>query len=157
MRIKLSVVLVVVFLLILTNCGLFEGTPDVNFIEPQEGDILVRGESFKVIADIDVDYKVSGLNVELWLPLGLADKAYADSVYHDTTPDEVVYDSILWVYHFSDEEAKFLDKLTIEKELTVPSNAPVDNEYRLEIGALNLEGGFYSGYSLPVRVRSSND
>jgi hypothetical protein len=153
---KLGLVIVSVCLLILTNCSLFEGRSSVTVIEPQEGDILVKGETFKIVTYIDVDYKISELNIHLWLPTGFADSVLADSVNKDTTRSEA-YDSTLWVYHFSDEDEDFPRKLTIEKELKVPFNAPVDDGYRLVIDAFNMGKSFAQGYSLPVRVRPSGD
>jgi hypothetical protein len=156
MKMKIIMVLPVIFLLILTNCSLFEDPSSVTVIEPQEGDILVKGETFKIVTYIDVDYKISELNINLWLPTGFADSALADSVNKDTTRSEA-YDSTLWVYHFSDEDEDFPRKLTIEKELKVPFNAPVDDDYRLVIDAFNMGKSFAQGYSLPVRVRPPED
>jgi len=146
MKRKKVVVLSVIFLLFLTSCSLFEDPPSVTVIEPQKGDILIKGQSFKVVADIDTDYKINELNVRLFWA----------SVQEDDSTD---YDSTLWEYDFTDEAADFLGKITIEKELTVPLDAPVGDDYRLVLFAMTLEGtytyGYGEGYSTPVCVHSS--
>ena len=103
MKIKLSLVLVVIFLLVLTNCSLFDDYNLINLKEPQEGDVLVRGESFMVVTDFDVDEEISKINVELFLE---------------------TYDTVLWEYDLFDEDVNFKGECQIEKKLTVPSDAP---------------------------------
>lgn len=103
MKIKLSVVLVVIFLLVLTNCSLFEDPNLINLKEPQDGDVLVRGESFMVVADFDVDEEIGEINVELF---------------------SEVYDTVLWEYDLFDESVNFKGECEIDKKLTVPSDAP---------------------------------
>jgi hypothetical protein len=70
---KTILVIPVIFLLVLTNCSLFEDSSEVNLIEPQDGDVLRQGESFMLIAETDFDYGVREVNVELWLPDGITD------------------------------------------------------------------------------------
>jgi hypothetical protein len=140
MRIKLSLG-VVVFLLILANCSLFEDPPVVNITEPKEEDILVRGESFNLIAEIDADYGLHELSVELWLPDGITENPY---------------DSILWSYNVSDEGVDFIGKIEIEKEIMVPFDAPIDDSYYLQIHADNWGGGNGYTWSVPVSVLASN-
>ncbi len=142
MRKKLSLGLVVFFLLLLANCSLFEDGHVVHLIEPQAQDILVKGETFRVVADINVDDEISELKIILWLPSKIADTAFADEEY----------DSTLWAL-----EGDFPRKITIEKELTVPLNAPVNDDYRLLVDAFYAEKNMSEGYSLSVRVRSSDD
>jgi len=138
MRIKLSMVLVVIFLLVLSNCSLFEDPNPVNITEPKEGDVLLKGENFWVFADIDPEYSLYSVCVELLL------------ITEDST-----YDSTLWECNFSEEGVSVIGDLSIGKELTVPLDAPVNDNYSLQVGI--LYGGFGHGNSIPVRVRSSND
>ncbi len=148
MRIRLNRVFISILLLLFVNCGLFESLPAVRILKPKKGETLIKGEAFQVKAEIDVDFKIKELRVGLW-----------DVVKHyDTILDEEIeYDTTLWVYSFTYEEADFLREFTIEKELTVPTNAPVGDNYRLDVGVHALEEGYGLGYSLLVRVHSPND
>lgn len=148
MRIRLVRVFLSILLLLFVNCGLFEPPPAVRILKPKKGEILIKGEAFQVMAEIDVDFKIKELRVGLW-----------DVVKHyDTILDEETeYDTTLWVYSFTYEEADFLREFTIEKELTVPTNAPVGDNYRLDFLTRAWENTYGIGYSLLVRVHSPND
>lgn len=139
---KLFLVIPVIFLLLLTNCSLFEDPPEISVIEPQDGDILRQGESFTLIAEIDFDYGVREVDVELWLPDGVTD---------------IPYDSILCSYKISDEGIGFKGKFKLEKELIVPSDAPIDDSYWLQVNSTNWGGGSGYTWSVPVSVFASND
>lgn len=141
MRKKLSLVILVFFLMLLTNCSLSDAPPTVTVIEPQDKDILVRGESFTLVAEIDSDYGLHDLSVELWLPDGITENPY---------------DSVLWSYNVSDEGVDFIGKIEIEKEITIPHDAPIDDSYYLQVNANNWGGGNGYTWSVPVSVLVSN-
>ena len=141
MRKKLSLGLVVFFLLLLANCSLFEDGQIVHLIEPQANEVLVKGETFTVVTDINVDEEISELKVSLLL-----------TIPSDDTTFYWEYDSTLWAL-----EGDLPRKITIEKELTVPLDAPVNDDYRLLVDAFYAEKNMSEGYSLPVRVRSPKD
>lgn len=130
-------VLSVFLLLLLTGCGLFDDAPSVTVIEPQNEDVLVRGETFTLVAEIDADYGVHELNVELWLLDGITENPY---------------DSVLWSCNISDEGVGYTGKVEIEKQLTVPSDAPIDDSYYLQVNAGNWGGGSGYTWSVPVSV-----
>lgn len=146
MRMKLSPVIVSIFVLLLTNCSLFEDPAPVNINGPKEGDILVKGDSFYVFADIHPEYGMDAVSVRLTL-------IPEDSTYHSTfIYNRKLLECILW-----EEGISIQGDVSIAKELMVPLDAPVNDNYdlRVEIG---YQGGG-SGYvgAVPVKIRSSNE
>ncbi len=131
---KTILVLSVVFMLLLTNCSLFDDQI-VNIIEPQDEDILVRGETFTLVAEIETDSRVRELTLDLFVPAGITENPY---------------DSTLWFYNVEDEGVDFIGKIEIEKEIMVPLDVPVDDSYYLQLNAINWGGG--SGYAWTVQV-----
>lgn len=137
---KIILVLLVFITLILTNCSLFD-EPTVTVITPQNEDILIRGETFTLNAEIAVDHGTHEVYVELWLPDGISENPY---------------DSLLWSFNVSDEGLDFEGKIEIEKELTVPLDAPIDDSYYLQVNADEWGGGLGYTCSVPVSVLASN-
>lgn len=134
MKKKLSVVLSVVFLLLLASCSIFDDQI-VTIIEPQDEDILVRGETFTLVAEIEADSRVRELTVDLFVPSGITENPY---------------DSTLWSYSVADEGVDFTGKIEIEKEIMVPPDAPIDDSYYLQVNAIYWGGG--SGYAWTAQV-----
>jgi hypothetical protein len=143
MRKKLSLGLVVLFLLLLANCSLFENDNAVFIVEPQANEVLVTGETFTVLAHIKVDDEISGYKVSLLLPIA-----------SDDTTSYWEYDSTLFVFPVPGD---IHTTLTINDELTVPLDAPVNDDYRLLVDTYDAENRGRKGYSLPVRIRSAKD
>jgi len=139
---KVILVLSIFFTLMLTNCSLFDDPTVVNVIQPQDEATLRKGESFTFIAEIDVDQGTHEIYVELWLPDGISENPY---------------DSILWSYNVSDEGLDFEGRVEIEKELTVPLDAPIDDSYYLQVNADEWGGGLGYTTSVPVSVLASKD
>lgn len=160
MRKKLSFVIVSFFLLLLTSCGLFEGPTQIKITAPQEGDIFVQGDSFWVFADINPNYYVGSVNVSLILlpEHRMYDSVFLrDSMYICTTlvyEDTLSYDSTLWECDFGAEGVSVEGNLSIAKQLMVPFDAPVYDDYTLNI---DLYGGGGYADGIPVSVRSSDD
>ncbi len=146
MRNKLSVVLVVIFLLLLVNCSLFEDSNFINIKEPQERDALVQGENFLFVADIDLHHGVAEMNVRLFSSSG--------TIIRDSLSDSLIYvkpyDSVLWRYDSFDEDVSIMGKYKIEKEITIPPEVPEGEFYVLQVNYLNWDG--YSGYANTVMV-----
>jgi hypothetical protein len=138
MRIKLSVGLLVIFLLILISCSIFEDPNPVDIIGPEEGDILIKGDSFWVFAEVSPNYGVYSVFVELLL-----------------VTEDSMYDSTLWECNLLEQGISVQSDFSIAKELTVPLDAPADDNYTLQV--VLSEGGSGRGNSVPVKVRSSSN
>ncbi len=145
MRNKLSVVLSVFFMLLLTSCSLFKDPNFINIKEPRERDALVQGENFLFVADIDLHHGVAEMNVDLFSVSGTYIRDSLDSLIY-VKP----YDSVLWRYDSFDEDVNLMGKYKIEKEITVPPDVPEGEFYFLQVNYLNWDG--YSGYANTVQV-----
>jgi len=145
-RIKLSVGLVVVFLLILVNCSLFEDPPVINITEPEEGNFLVQGDSFYVCADVTPEYGLSSVSVRLLL--------MPEAIIYDST---LTYDNTLWECDFGEEGISVQGDLSVAKELMVPLDAPVYFNYLLQVTASYDGGGIGYSNTVPVSILPSND
>jgi hypothetical protein len=151
-RKKSSLVIMSLFLLGFINCKLFNDPVDPIYVavkEPQHGDILVPGESFMVVADIDLHHGVSEINSTLFSSSG--------KIIRDTLTDTLIYiqpyDSVIWRYDLFDEDVDFKGTYKIEKEITVPPDVPDGDFYCLQVNCLNWDG--CSGYANTVMVSVS--
>ena len=146
MRKKLILAVSVIFLLLLASCTLFEEPTSITIEEPSERDMLVPGESFMLLADIDLYHGVSEINVTLFSSSG--------TTIRDEVGDSLIYvapyDSVIWRFDSFDEDVNFMGKYKIEKEITVPPDVPAGEFYFLQVNYLNWDG--YSGCANTVMV-----
>jgi hypothetical protein len=117
----------------LTICSLFDDQL-VKIKEPRDGDILIRGETFTLVAEVEADSRLSAINVGLFVTAGITENPY---------------DSLLWSYVVEDEGVNITGKIEIEKEIMVPPDAPLDDSYFLQVTAI-YGGG--SGYAWTSQV-----
>jgi hypothetical protein len=137
---KIIVIFPLFFLSVLISCSLSDNSSSVSVMAPEEDGILLRGERFTLVAEIEAYYGIQEINIELWLPDGITENSY---------------DSILWSSNISDVGLSFTGKIKIEKKLTIPPDVPIDDSYYLQINACEGGGGIGYTMSVPVSVLES--
>jgi hypothetical protein len=134
-RIGVSISLLTV-LVAVTACNASESSRSpVRVYTPREGETLMIGQPFRVIANIEVDYQFE----------------YTEIVLQD------VYAGYSTTWKISNPSKS--KKAAINEVFVVPENAPPGDDYRLQVeaypGKTVFDRSGAAGYSVPVKVANA--
>jgi hypothetical protein len=128
-----NLVLVLVVCLALLGCQCSSDSGPVRILNPSSGDKLVVGESFLVSAQVETNYEIESVNIELW--------DVSTGYKHN------------WLF----DNSLLSEAFRFTKTLVVPEAAPIGDDYRLMVNVVSTSDNRSGvGYSLLVKVTAAS-